>query len=60
MKIKIGVTSGMRGYFAVKYDEEGPIQTSPITCKTFKEAQEDAVFWAKAEELPLDFSPEEV
>lgn len=47
--IKIGATSGMRGYFAVMYDEDGPINTSPITCKSFSEAEKDAVEWAKSE-----------
>lgn len=46
--IKIGVTSGMRGRFAVMYDEEGPIQTG-LTARNFKTACIDAVEWAKSE-----------
>ena len=48
----ITVSSGMRGYYAVKRDanseEEGPIATG-ITCATFEGAVEEAKRWAKAD-----------
>lgn len=54
--LHVTVTSGLRGYFAVLIGNfDGfpePIQTSPITCKTFKEAEQDAKYWAKAEGIP--------
>lgn len=48
MTVMIGTTSGLRGYFAVMYDEEGPIQTG-FTCRTYDAAKWAAIDWAKAE-----------
>lgn len=53
--IRIGITHGMRGWFAVKYDDEGPIDTSPLSFKTSAEARKDAIDWANEEELPCDY-----
>ena len=47
-KVMFGTTSGMRGTFAVMYDDEGPIQTG-VTCKNHAEAKKDAIAWAKSE-----------
>jgi hypothetical protein len=47
-KIRIGITSGMRGTFTVMYDDDGPINTG-FTCKNHEEAKRAAVNWAKAE-----------
>ena len=47
-KIRIGATSGLRGWFPVEYDDEGPISTG-FTCVDYKEAKEAAIDWAKAE-----------
>lgn len=48
--LKIGMTSGMRGRFAVLYDDNNtePIQTG-LTCKTFKDGCRYCISWAKAE-----------
>jgi hypothetical protein len=53
-QVRIGVTFGLRGYFAVMYDDDGPIQTSPISCKTFDAAVADAKTWAQSEGLEYD------
>jgi hypothetical protein len=47
-EIRIGTTSGMRGMFAVMYDDDGPIQTG-LTCKDFKQVKTYAIEWAKTE-----------
>lgn len=47
--VKIGITSGLRGTFATMYDEDGPIQTSPMSYKNSRGAIQDAIAWAKAE-----------
>lgn len=53
--IKIGITSGMRGYYAVMYDDiEGPIHTGVGSYATPQEAEEEAREWAAAENLPCD------
>lgn len=58
-KYHITVSRGMRGYFAVMLaeDEDGfiePVQTSPITCRTYAEAKRDAEMWAAAEMIPCN------
>jgi hypothetical protein len=57
---RVGVTSGLRGFFAILYDADGPIQSSPITCRTELEAAEDAQCWADGEGLMLDGSVAEM
>jgi len=52
--IRIGVTRGMRGLFAVMYDDDGPILSSPGSHGTYDEAYDDAVAWAAAEGLQVD------
>jgi hypothetical protein len=52
--LRIRVTFGMRGYFAVMYDKNGPIQTSDFTCRTYKAAVKDARAWAEAEQIPCN------
>jgi hypothetical protein len=47
-KIWISTTSGIRGRFAVMFDDDGAIQTG-MTCKTFKQCKDDAIAWAKDE-----------
>lgn len=53
--IRIGTMFGMRGYFAVMYDEDGPIQSSPLSFRTIEGAMKDALAWARGEQLPVDF-----
>lgn len=54
-KITIGVTHGLRGFFAFVHDDIEPIQSSPFSFETSEEAWKDAEQWSKAEEIPLDF-----
>lgn len=54
---RLGITSGLRGFFALKYDADGPIQTAPSSHATPAEAWQDARSWATAEGLPLDEPP---
>lgn len=51
---RIGVTNGLRGYFAVMYDSEGPIMTGIGSYKSSEEAWAEAITWAKAENIPHD------
>jgi hypothetical protein len=51
MKPKISVTSGMSGYFAVMWDNDGAIQTGIGRYATAEEAAVEAREWAEAEEL---------
>lgn len=51
MTPKITVTSGLRGYFAVMYDQDGAIQTGLGSYATSEEAAVEARQWAEAEEL---------
>lgn len=53
-EIRVGVTSGIRGYFAVMYDDNGPIQTG-LTFKDFKGALQYAIEWAKADGVSCDY-----
>jgi hypothetical protein len=55
-KVKIGVTSGMSGHFAVMYDDDGPINTGVGRYKTRKEAVQEARDWSRANEVPLEDS----
>lgn len=43
----------MSGYYALIYDDEGPIQTGVGRYGTFKEAVEEAAQWAEAEDYPV-------
>lgn len=52
---RIGVTSGMSGYFAVLYDEDGPIQSGVGRYKTSAEAEDEARDWARSDEYPCDY-----
>lgn len=57
---KIGVTQGMRGWFAVLYSTDGaggyePIQSGFDSYETTEEAREDAKAWSRAENIPTDF-----
>lgn len=60
MYIRIGVTKGLRGFFAVSYDNEGPICSSPLSFEDYIDAVKDAIEWAKSEydkwELHVDKS----
>lgn len=47
--IRFGVTCGLRGFFAVMYDDEGPIQTGIGSHADGLGAAEDAIEWAEAE-----------
>ncbi len=51
---RVGVTSGLRGYFAVLYDQDGPIQSGVGSYKSAKEAMVEAREWAESEELLCD------
>lgn len=51
---RIGVTQGMRGWFAVLYDEEGPINSGIGSYATPQGAHEEALEWAQAEGVPCD------
>jgi len=53
-QLRIGVTNGLRGFFAVLYDDEGPIQSGPGSFKTAKRAAFEAQDWATSERIPLD------
>lgn len=52
---RIGVSSGMRGWYSVLYDQEGPIHTGICSFETKEEAIQDAQCWAQAEELGCDY-----
>lgn len=54
MKLKISVTSGLRGYFAVMWDEDGPIRSGIGSYDTAEEAAVEAREWALAEELEYE------
>jgi hypothetical protein len=47
--MRIGVTNGLRGYFAVAYDELGPIQSGVGSYRTAEQAAEEAYDWAMSE-----------
>jgi hypothetical protein len=52
--VKVGVSSGMRGFFAVLYDDNGPIESGSGSFGTYGGAYDEAVAWAKAEGLQVD------
>lgn len=54
---RLGVTNGMRGFFAVKYDEDGPINTGLTGFKESTGAWNEAREWAAAEGLECDKEP---
>lgn len=54
--MRIGVTYGLRGYFAVLYDTEGAIQSGIGSYETEDGAKEEAYEWSCAEGVPLDFN----
>jgi hypothetical protein len=53
---KIGVTNGLRGYYAVLYDQDGPIQTGIGSYETPEEAACEACDWAASEDVPVEHS----
>ena len=50
--IRFGVAHGMRGFFAIMYDDEGPIN-SVGSYSSSAEAGEEAAQWAESEGYPL-------
>jgi hypothetical protein len=48
-QVRFGVTSGMRGFFAVMYDDEGPIQSGIGSYDNSTAAALEAMQWAEAE-----------
>jgi hypothetical protein len=52
--VKVGVTSGMRGFFTVLYDADDPIQSGIGSYRTYSEAYDEAVDWAKEEGVQVD------
>ena len=52
--ITFGVTSGMRGFFAVMCDDHGPINSGIGSYKDSKGAAQEAAEWAEAEGFPLE------
>lgn len=49
MRIQFGVTYGMRGWFAIIYDDDGPIQSGIGSYHTAAEAWVEAAQWAESE-----------
>lgn len=54
---RVGVTHGLRGYFAVLYDQDGPIQSGVGSYETPDGAYREARDWAISEGIPYDSSP---
>lgn len=52
---RVGTTQGVRGFFAVLYDQDGPIQSGIGSYATQEEAKQEARDWARSEGLPCDF-----
>lgn len=52
-RLCVGVTHGMRGYFAVLYDDAGPIQSGIGSYEHPNDAWVEARDWASSEDLPL-------
>lgn len=52
--IRFGATHGMRGHFAVMYDNEGPIQSGIGSYTNSREAWIEAAEWAEAEDYPRE------
>ena len=53
-KIRFGVTYGMRGFFAIIYDNDGPIQSGIGSYSSGKEAAIEAIEWAESENYPIE------
>lgn len=53
--IKISVTYGVLGYYAIMYDSTSyePIDVSDKNFKTYNEALKEAVTWSKSQKIPL-------
>ena len=56
---RIGITHGLRGWFAVLYDDDGPIQSGIGSYRTPEEAKREAIDWARTERLWTDFDRSE-
>ena len=56
MSMRIGVTRGLRGWFAVMYDTRTmePEATGFGSYATAVEAAQEAAGWAAAEEIPVE------
>ena len=54
---RIGVDRGLIGFFAVLYDDDGPIRTGIGRYATAEEAWEEARNWSLSENRPL-YMPE--
>lgn len=52
---RIGVERGVRGYFAVMYDGDGPTHTGIGSYDTPEGARGEARDWSMAEGVPTDF-----
>jgi hypothetical protein len=50
----IGITKGMRGWYAVHYDNDGPVQSGLGSYATPEEAAREAEEWAESERMMLD------
>lgn len=53
MNIQFGVTSGLRGCFALVYDDAGPIQSGIGSYDTPELAAVEAAEWAESENYPI-------
>lgn len=56
----IGVSSGLRGFYAVLYDRDGPIRTGIGSYATARDAAQEAVEWGQAENVPIDADAREL
>jgi hypothetical protein len=46
------VTHGLRGWFAIMVDKDGPVQSGIGSYATAKEAERETADWARSEGLP--------
>jgi hypothetical protein len=53
---RIGLGQGMAGYYAVLYDNEGPIETGIGRYETSVGAEEEARDWSQSEDVYVDQS----
>ena len=53
------MTQGMGGYFAVLYDNDGPVQTGIGRYKTIDDAKAEAIQWSQCEGVAVDFDSTE-
>ena len=53
-QIRFGISSGMRGTFAIVYDDDGVIQSGIGSYTDAKDAWKEAYEWAMAEGFPLE------